>query len=69
MSVNVVVPGHKFVYAQPNSMACWATVYAMMMAWKQGAGFPNIRAAVAPLGPPWLGFFDRNTGIPPGARD
>jgi hypothetical protein len=45
-------------------MACWATVYAMMKAWKQNAGFPNIRAAIVPLGQPWLGYFDNNTGLP-----
>ena len=65
MAVNYLVPGLKFVYAQPNTMACWATVYAMMKAWKQKKGFPNIRAAIVPLGQPWLGIFDRNTGINP----
>jgi hypothetical protein len=64
MAVNFVVPGQKFLFAQPNTMACWATVYAMMKSWKQGRAFPNIRAAIAALGQPWLGFFDRNTGLP-----
>lgn len=65
MQLNYTVPRNKFVYAQPNTMACWATVYAMMKAWKRGTRFPNIRAAIIPLGNPWLDFFDRNTGIPP----
>ncbi|HMD84846.1 MAG TPA: papain-like cysteine protease family protein [Terriglobia bacterium] len=64
MAVNFMVPGRTVVYAQPNTMACWATVYAMMKAWKQGTAFPNIRAAIVPLGQPWLGYFDRNTGLP-----
>jgi hypothetical protein len=64
MPVNYMVPGTKTLYAQPNTMACWATVYAMMRSWKQAQSFASIRAAVAPLGQPWLGYFDRNTGIP-----
>jgi hypothetical protein len=65
VAVNFAVPGLKFVYSQPNTMACWATVYAMMQAWNQGSGFQNIRAAIIPLGQPWLDYFDQNTGIPP----
>lgn len=64
MAVNYMVPGPRFVYAQPSTMACWATVYTMMQAWRQRRGFANIRAAISPLGQPWLGYFDRNTGIP-----
>ena len=63
--LNYTVPGIKFVYRQPNTMACWATVYAMMRAWKRGTGFPQIRGAIVPLGTPWITFFDSNTGIPP----
>lgn len=65
MRVHYTVPGQTFVYAQPNTMACWATVYAMMKAWRQGRGFRNIRSAIMALGQPWLGYFDSNTGIPP----
>lgn len=65
MSVSYIVPGQKNVYAQPNTMACWATVYAMMQSWKGGRRFANIRDAIVLLGQPWLGYFDRNTGIPP----
>ncbi len=65
MAVNYIVPGQKNLYAQPNTMACWATVYAMMRSWRSGQRFTNIRSAVATLGEPWLGYFDRNTGIPP----
>lgn len=65
MAVNYIVPGQKNLFAQPNTMACWATVYAMMKSWKSGQRFANIRAAVSTLGQPWLGYFDRNTGIPP----
>jgi Papain-like cysteine protease AvrRpt2 len=67
MTVNYTVPGQRTVYAQPNTMACWATVFTMMSAWKQGKTFPNIRAAIVPLGQPWLGYFDNNTGVPPTA--
>lgn len=65
-----IVIGTRYVYAQPSGMSCWATVYAMMKAWKRGQGFASVRAAVEPLGQPWLGYFDRDTGIPPtdGAR-
>lgn len=65
MSVNYVVPGIKQVYAQPNTMACWATVYAMMYSWNSCVSPASVRDAIAPLGQPWLGYFDRNTGIPP----
>jgi hypothetical protein len=64
MAVDYFVPGTRFVYAQPNTMACWATVYAMMQAWRNGTRFANIRSAIVPLGQPWLGIFDRNTGLP-----
>lgn len=63
MAVNYRVPGNRTVYAQPNTMACWATVYAMMSAWRLGKAYPDIRSAIVPLGQPWLGFFDANTGI------
>lgn len=65
MAVNFNVPGSRVVYSQPNTMACWATVFAMMKAWKLGRRFTNIREAVSSLGQPWLNYFDRNTGIPP----
>lgn len=64
MAVNYTVPGTKYVFSQPNTMACWATVYAMMISWRRGIAFSNIRAAVTPLGQPWLGYFDSNTGVP-----
>ena len=67
MAVNYMVPGTKVVYPQPNTMACWATVFAMLSSWKQMVSFGNIRSAIVPLGQPWLGYFDRNTGIPPNA--
>lgn len=63
--LNYTVPGLKFVYAQPSTMACWATVYTMMKSWKRGTGYPNIRGAIVPLGTPWITYFDSNTGIPP----
>ena len=67
MAANYTVPGHTFAYAQPSSMACWATVYAMMQAWKRHHGFLTIREAIVPLGQPWLGYYDRNTGVPSSA--
>src|ERR1700740_2763845 len=63
--LNYTVPGIKFVYAQPTTMVCWATVCAMMKAWKRGTGFPQIRGAIVPLGTPWITYFDTNTAIPP----
>lgn len=65
MAVGFIVNGPKPLYSQPNTMACWATVYAMMQAWRTCTNFASIRAAISVLGQPWLGYFDRNTGIPP----
>jgi len=65
MAVNYMVPGIKQLYAQPNGMACWATVYTMMFSWKTCTSFGTVRDTIAQLGQPWLGYFDRVTGIPP----
>ncbi len=37
----------------------------MMNSWKRGLSFADVRSAIASLGQPWLGYFDRNTGILP----
>lgn len=65
MAVNYIVPGIKNLYAQPSGMSCWATCYAMMKSWKESRRYTTIREAIVPLGQPWLGYFDRDTGIPP----
>ena len=65
MAVSYIVPGEKMLYAQPNTMACWATAYTMMNSWKNQECYADIRSAISSLGQPWLGYFDRNTGVPP----
>ena len=64
MAVNYIVPGTRALFAQPSSMSCWATSYAMMISWKRHQRFANIREAIVPLGQPWLGYFDANNGLP-----
>lgn len=57
------VPGFRVVLAQPSSMACWATVYTMMRAWKDGTSY-DIRSAVADVGANYASIFDADTGLP-----
>jgi len=58
------VGGFKVVLAQPNTMACWATVYAMMASWKKRQSF-DIATAVGNVGGKYRTYFQANTGLPP----
>jgi hypothetical protein len=58
------VQGEIPVIAQPNSMACWATVTTMMMSWKQKQSF-TIETAMDSLGSDFRKLFDENTGLAP----
>jgi len=53
----------KVVLSQPNTMACWATVYAMMLSWKRQQSF-DIAPAVETVGATYLTIFQNNTGLP-----
>ena len=59
-----VVGGFKAVIAQPNTMACWATVYSMMVAWKRQQSV-DIARAVEIVGSKYLTYYQANTGLPP----
>jgi hypothetical protein len=73
MAVQFAVPGEKFVFAQPTSNVCWATVYTMMISWKnqkrpvakEKNAAPNIQAAITELGQPWLSKVLSNVVIQP----
>ena len=52
------------VIAQPKSMACWATVTAMLMSWKQQQSM-TIETAMDSLGSDFRKIFDDNTGLAP----
>lgn len=58
------VPGIKDVIAQPTSMVCWATVHAMMRAWKAQRSMA-IRNAAADVDPSYGVMVDNNQGMPP----
>ncbi len=58
-----MVPGMKVVLAQPSSMACWATVYTMMISWKRQQSM-GIRQAVNDVDPKYAKIYDDNTGLP-----
>src|SRR5256885_11544523 len=59
------VPGMRVVLAQPSSMACWATVYTMMISWKRQSSY-DIATAVGGVGARYLKIFQANTGLPAG---
>ncbi len=58
------VAGFRVVLAQPNTMACWATVYTMMVSWKRRQSF-DIATAVGNVAAKYRTFFQANTGLPP----
>jgi hypothetical protein len=64
MAISYQVPGLVPAVAQPNTMACWATVYTMMRSWKDQMSY-DIPDAVARVGQKWLNYFTANTGLPP----
>lgn len=63
MAVYCDVPGDKTVIAQPSSMACWATVYTMMISWKDQTEY-DIEGAVEKVGHKYGDYYRRNTGLP-----
>jgi len=60
--VDYAVPGIFNVIAQPSSMACWATVGAMMLSWRDQQSYA-IDTAMAMCGAKWVGVFKANTGL------
>lgn len=64
-----IVGGRKDIYAQPTGNTCWSAAYTMLMAWHDRRRFHNIREAIAPMGQPWLGYYDTDTPIPPAQGD
>ncbi len=65
MAYSYIVPGRRTLFAQPTNNTCWSAAYTMLMAWHDQRRFHNIREAIAPMGQPWLSFFDTDTAIPP----
>jgi|SRR5580658_766607 hypothetical protein len=63
MAVHYDVPGDKVVVAQPSSMACWATVYSMMISWKEQKSYA-IEGAVESVGHKYGDYYRGNTGLP-----
>jgi hypothetical protein len=45
-------------------MACWATVYTMMLSWRRQQSF-DIPSALEAVGKPYVSVFQTNTGLPP----
>ena len=61
-AVNYRVPGSVMPLAQPNSMACWATVATMMISWRKQVSM-SIPSALTPAGKKWVDTFTANTGL------
>ncbi|MBX6424919.1 MAG: LysM peptidoglycan-binding domain-containing protein [Variibacter sp.] len=64
-ALDYVVPGIVDVIAQPTSLVCWATVYAMMRGWREQSSM-GIREAVARIGEKYARMVDNNQPLPPG---
>jgi hypothetical protein len=64
VAISYQVPGLVPAVAQPNTMACWATVYTMMRSWKDQMDY-DIATAVAKVGTKWSNYFTANNGLPP----
>src|SRR5213593_4304486 len=60
--VDYVVPGTVPAMKQPNTMACWASVTTMMMAWRRQDSI-SIEDAVASVGPRYVKSLKSNTGM------
>ncbi len=56
------VPGIVPIIAQPSNMTCWATVAAMMLAWKDQASY-TIETAMDRAGASYRAKFDANEGL------
>lgn len=63
MALNYQVTRYIPIIAQPSSMACWATVYTMMVSWKDQTSY-NIGDAVKNVGSIYKRIYDENTGLP-----
>jgi len=63
-SISFDVEGDVPAIAQPKSMACWATVTAMNMSWKNQQSY-SIESAMDALGSDFRKIFDDNTGLAP----
>jgi hypothetical protein len=48
---------------QPSSMSCWATVYTMMLSWKENKAM-EIQEAMHRLGSQWENYFQKDQGLP-----
>ncbi|MDX1047683.1 hypothetical protein GOL40_31350 [Sinorhizobium medicae] len=53
------------VIRQPTPMSCWATVYAMLVSWKEQRVVP-IKTAIEKLGEPYTSYFLQDMGLPGG---
>ena len=63
MSIYYQVPGLKTVIAQPNTMACWATVFTMMRSWNEQKSY-DIESAVEKVAHKYGDIYRNNTGLP-----
>ncbi len=59
------VPGYKSVIAQPSPMSDWATVYTMMLSWKNHRSL-EIRRSVAAVAERCGRYYDAS--VPPHPR-
>lgn len=62
-AVDYTIPGLFAPLAQPSSMACWATVYTMLLSWRRQQSL-KIEDALAQTGQRWLDMYNANTGLP-----
>lgn len=62
-AVDYAIPGLFAPMAQPSSMACWATVYTMLVSWRRQQSL-TIEDALAQAGQHWLDMYRANTGLP-----
>jgi hypothetical protein len=61
-AVNYSVPGVVPAMAQPTPKTCWATVVAVMTAWRTGVS-TEIRTVLAGVGAKWVEMFDQDRGL------
>lgn len=62
-AVDYRVPGLFSPLAQPSSMACWATVYTMLLSWRRQQSL-SIEDALSQTGQRWLDLYRGNGGLP-----
>ncbi len=61
-AIDYKIPGTFGPLAQPSGMACWATVFTMLMSWRKQQSFP-IETALSMVGQKWVDIFTANTGL------